>query len=123
MDTVAHLSEAKRPDTDVSFTLEFRKARERTPETRRDFDDVAVALVHDDWVSSAALERPTKPSPLGRKFLMALQEVFAGGDTTLFQQGRAVRSELWRAECARLGLIDPSKADSARTLFNKTSVS
>ena len=34
MDTVIHLGSAKREDTDVSFNLEFRKARERTPSTR-----------------------------------------------------------------------------------------
>jgi hypothetical protein len=33
MDTVVFMEEAKRDDTDVSFTLSFRKARERTPET------------------------------------------------------------------------------------------
>jgi hypothetical protein len=37
MDTVIHLEKADRPDTDVSFKLTFRKARERTPETRSDF--------------------------------------------------------------------------------------
>jgi len=39
----------KREDTDVSFSLSFIKARERTPTTRFDFQDVKIALVNDRW--------------------------------------------------------------------------
>jgi hypothetical protein len=49
LDTVAHMTEVPRPDTDVSFALEFKKARERTPATRKDFETVRVALVKDQW--------------------------------------------------------------------------
>src|SRR5262249_20125089 len=51
MDTVIHLEEVKRPDTDVSFLLTFRKARERTPDNRAAFADSKVALVDDHWTS------------------------------------------------------------------------
>ncbi len=34
MDTVAHLDAVKRDDTDISFSMSFKKARERTPTTR-----------------------------------------------------------------------------------------
>jgi len=120
MDTVLHLSEAKRPDTDVSFILEFRKARERTPETRQDFRDVTIALVNDQWVWSAAADKPTKPSPLGGKFLRALENALAGEETTVFQGWKAAKSDVWKAECVSLGLIDPvGNQNSARTLFNK----
>jgi hypothetical protein len=49
MDTVLFGEKVERPDTDVSFKLEFRKARERTPQTRADFADITVALVDNTW--------------------------------------------------------------------------
>lgn len=48
LDTVAVLESIKRDDADVSFRLEFKKARERTPETRTDFAPLKVWLT-DDW--------------------------------------------------------------------------
>ncbi len=119
MDTVAHLTEAKRADTDVSFTLEFHKARERTPETRRDFEPVTIALVDDQWEGSVAAEKHGKPAPLEAKFLEALQDAFTAGETVLFQTWQAIKVDRWRAECARRGLIDLAKPDSARTLLNR----
>jgi hypothetical protein len=119
MDTVLHLAEAARPDTDVSFRLEFRKARERTPETRNDFADAEIALVLDEWTSSAAAERRQQPSPTGQKFLEALRSVFATVEPIQFQTWNAVKSEDWRAECVTLGLLDLDKPHSARTLFGK----
>ncbi|EJW11718.1 hypothetical protein A33M_2915 [Rhodovulum sp. PH10] len=44
LDTVMVLEAVRRDDTDVSFVLEFRKARERTPATRADFAPVKVWL-------------------------------------------------------------------------------
>ena len=54
LDTCAHLTEVKRPDTDVSFELKFVKARERRPDNRAEFQDVTIALVDDEWTCSAA---------------------------------------------------------------------
>jgi hypothetical protein len=54
LDTVVHLTRATRPETDVSFDLEFRKARERTPETRQEFAERQVRLVMDQWVHEAS---------------------------------------------------------------------
>ena len=119
MDNVIHLTEEKRADTDVSFRLEFHKARERTPETRRDFEAVTIALVDDEWTCSAAIAKQGKPSPMELKFLEALREVFAGGDVIPFQTWKAVKADAWRDECVRLGLLDRDKPHSARTLFAK----
>jgi hypothetical protein len=49
MDTVIHLKPVKRADTGVSFEVEFRKARERTPSTQNEFKTARVALVNDKW--------------------------------------------------------------------------
>ena len=49
LDTVIVLEAAERPDTDIAFNLQFRKARERTPENRDDFADAIVTLERDCW--------------------------------------------------------------------------
>jgi hypothetical protein len=119
LDTVLHMEAVENAETDVSFSLEFRKARERTPATRADFQTTRIALVGDAWRSEAtATASKGHVSPLGLKFMSALQNVLAGGST--LRNGRpSTTLDMWRGECARMGLIDPAKADSARTLFNK----
>lgn len=49
MDNTIHLEQIERPDADVSFRMTFRKAREREPTTRADFEDMEIALVNDAW--------------------------------------------------------------------------
>jgi AAA domain len=121
MDTVAHLDAVKRDDTDVSFSMAFRKARERTPTTRFDFQDVKIALVHDRWeheVTEAV--RAEKVSPRVQKALDALNNVLASEQAvTLSGNRRAAHRDHWAAECSARGLIDlAGKAESARTLMN-----
>jgi hypothetical protein len=122
MDTTMHLDEAKRADTDVSFTMTFKKARERTPATRFDFQDVKIALVNNQWEHELTdARRPDRVSPQTAKALDALTNVIAGDQAvTLSGNRRAAKREDWQAECVRLGLIDTAaKPDSARTLFAK----
>ncbi len=121
MDTVVHLDEVKRPDTDVSFSMSFPKARERKPTTRFDFQDVKIALVDDRWEHVVAeTRRPTAISPQTTKALEALTNVIAGGQVVALHGRRAVKDDHWKAECALLGLIDAqAKPHSSRTLFAK----
>lgn len=121
MDTVVVLEAVRRDDTDVSFCLDFRKARERSPATRLDFQQARVALLDDRWMFEAAeARRPAKVSPLGGKFLDALRNAMAGDERVNLRGQPAVSTDVWRAECVTLGLIDPgAKAHSARTLFAK----
>jgi hypothetical protein len=120
MDTVAHLDAVKRDDTDVSFSLSFKKARERTPATRFDFQDVKIALVNDRWEHELTdTRRPGRVAPRIEKALQALTNVIAGDQAeTLPGNRRAAKSNDWKAECILLGLIDAeAKPHSARTLF------
>jgi hypothetical protein len=121
MDTVAHLDAVKRDETDVSFSMSFKKARERTPTTRFDFQDVKIALVNDRWEHELTqTQRPEKISPQTTRALDALRNVIAGGlVTTLLSNRTAVSKESWIDELALLGMIDKGKADSARSLFNR----
>ena len=104
----------------MSFTLKFEKARERTPETRRDFENILIALLHDQWTYSTASGKPKEPSPLGKKFLDALQSAFDGGKKVQHQSWQAITADEWEAECAKRGLIDlDGKRNSARSLMSK----
>jgi hypothetical protein len=121
VDTVIHMEDAKRPDTDVSFLLSFRKARERTPANRPAFDDCKVALLDNHWISDqTAVSVKAKVSPLGKKFYDALVNATTDSDAKKMFNCPAATIEEWRAECFKLGLIDKdNKPDSARTLFSK----
>ena len=118
MDNVIHLTTEERPDTDVSFRLEFRKARTRTPETRRDFQDATIALVNDEWISSAAASAKAKIEPLAVKFLDALRDAVIGNDVRMYGCP-AASLDLWRSECVKHGLIDPKSNNKARAMFAK----
>jgi hypothetical protein len=121
MDTVIALESVERPETDVSFQLAFKKARERTPDTRTDFVDVRVALVNNRWVFETVTEASSRqPSPLGAQFLKALTNVMASDDVVIYRGERAARLDAWRRECVTLGILDPgAKPDSARSLLSK----
>jgi hypothetical protein len=120
MDTVMLCAEQQRPDTDVSFSLNFTKARERTPETRRDFEEITIALLNDEWTYSGAPQKQKKPSPRARKFLDALQNAFVDAEKHRFQTWQAIKISAWQAECARIGLIDlDANRQSARSQMSK----
>ena len=122
MDTVIQLEKVNRPDTDVSFQLVFKKARERRPDTRADFVDMRVALLDGEWTFEpvTAPQRATAPSPLGNKFLAALIDALNGTSVIMHKRGRCVNVDTWRQLCILNGLIDKNeKGDSARSLFSK----
>jgi hypothetical protein len=108
-----------RPETDVSLKLEFRKARERRPENRADFADINIALIGDEWTySSPEGGSKTPPSPAGRKFLDALLNALASDEAATSGGIRRVSIEVWKRECQALGLLDPAKPNSCRSLFS-----
>jgi hypothetical protein len=118
MDTVLFGEKVERPDTDVRFKLEFRKARERTPLTRADFADINVALVNDEWTySNPDGGAKMQPSPHGQKFLNALVNALAGDRVTTISGRRCVTLETWKRECGAIGLMEQDK--KGLTLFSK----
>jgi 5S rRNA maturation endonuclease (ribonuclease M5) len=120
LDTVMHLTEVKRADTDVSFALSFPKARERTPDNRGDFAEVNIALVDDEWVSEEATGGKGKPSPMAIKFFEALREAARDSSITHINGYLIATLDHWQAQCKTNGLIDPTmKPDSARSMFSK----
>jgi hypothetical protein len=120
LDTVIALEPAENPETDVSFTLSFRKARERAPSTRADFADTTIALMGNEWHTNRLASRKSHVSPLGLKFHQALLSVLASDAAGPIGGRRTATLAAWKQEAARLGLTDPaSNAKSADSLFNK----
>jgi hypothetical protein len=119
MDNHLHFDKVDDPDTDVSFKLMFRKAREREPATRKDFQDVQIRLVGDAWswqVTDGA--RQEKLSPVMQKFYDALCQATVESGTQMFGSP-AASFELWQKVCVQRGLIDPDlKPASARAKFS-----
>jgi hypothetical protein len=119
MDVVIHLTKAERADTDISFKLEFQKARERRPDNRDDFQPVNIFLVDDRWHGDApsVSQRAKKVSPMAMKYFEALQNVVGGGQLPKSKRLHglhAVHSDDWRAECELLGLLDPEGRENAK---------
>lgn len=52
LDTVCLMEEVERPDADIAFTLNFTKARERTPDNRADFEPATITLAANQWHST-----------------------------------------------------------------------
>jgi hypothetical protein len=90
MGAVILLTKAERDDTDVSFTLKFDKARERTPENRDNFREVNICLLNDEWQSSG----PTKDYAPGLRTLIdSINEaLISAGITHHIQDGPSVRA-------------------------------
>jgi hypothetical protein len=120
MDTVIHLETIERDDTDVSFQLNFRKARERTPQTRADFADVRIALIGDEWTYFTAIRKKGEVPPVTWKFFEALRDAAIGNDANKMFGCPAATFAAWQHECAKRGLIEPTaKPNSARSLFSQ----
>lgn len=128
LDTSILLERLNRPDTDIAFTLTFKKSRERAPHNRADFEPVAITLGNDRWQFEASQAQPKgkQPSPTGKKYHGALMDALAErGEIRAKAAGRiSVTMDEWRMECVRLGLLEKVPADtkprkSQQSLFNK----
>ncbi len=115
MDTVLHLEEVKRADTDVSF-LTFPQSTEATPATKADFADVRVALVNDRWQSETA----AAPRPRCRRWPRSSTTPWStppgGNEQNVRLPDRHHRP--LGAECVKIGLLDKDK-ENARARFSK----
>ena len=118
MDTVIGLEAVEQPDASVSFQLNFRKARERTPDTWDDFEDVCIALIDGRWVSTGAPKGMAKVPPLAMKFLEALRAACTACGNQMDGHPAATIEE-WRTECVKRGLLEVDKNNRARAMFSK----
>jgi hypothetical protein len=51
VDIVAVMEDAEHPESDIAFKLTFKKARERNPDNRTDFEPTVITLAGDKWLS------------------------------------------------------------------------
>ena len=70
MDAVAMLKRIKNAGADLSFEIEFTKARERTPDNRADYEPITMSLVDDQWCHGNVPEK-TASSRLSAKQQLA----------------------------------------------------
>ena len=107
MDTYVQLEQAKRDDTDLSFLLTFRKARERNPGNRGQFTDARIALIGNHWTCVRSNVGPrAAPSPECQKYLDYLADLAT-------PEHRTVMLEQWFAVCGAHGM-GTEKADRHR---------
>ena len=105
MDTVIHLTAVERADSDICFQLEFRKARERTPENRADYQDVTIALANDEWASEIGISRD-KPKGKELGVLEAFDNLKKDGKAVLREGQWAIKADDWQRECDRCGITN-----------------
>jgi KaiC/GvpD/RAD55 family RecA-like ATPase len=124
MDAVAMLKRVKNASADLSFEIEFTKARERTPENRRDYETITMSLVDDQWSHGAAPEKSAsnRLSPKQQLAYDALTSIAALHGTPLptawgLPGGlSSVGVDAFKAELLSRGIVDASAANPrART--------
>jgi hypothetical protein len=114
MDTVVHLMAVERADTDICFQFEFRKARERTPETRNDYQDVTIALVEDRWVGTVGISRE-KLRPQDARMLEEFDKLVKDGKAVQLDAGYwAVQTADWQTVCVDGGITKSADVFRAR---------
>jgi hypothetical protein len=117
MDTYMQLDKTEDENTDVSFTLSFRKARDRTPENRSQFAVTDIQLLFNKWEYQAGIKKE-KLSPVGDKFFKALNAATKFADIKSALGFPMTTIEKWKEHCVTVGLIDPAgNPHNARTLF------
>lgn len=125
LDTVCLMEEVERPDADISFNLNFTKARERTPDNRADFETATISLVADRWNSSrGGGDRAQRKRNLEDQALEALDEaVERAGETPLGHRKipphtYCVSLDLWQ-RYFRQSYVGEAKSESVERVFRK----
>jgi KaiC/GvpD/RAD55 family RecA-like ATPase len=97
---------------DLAFSIEFTKARERTPDNRADYEPITMQLVNDEWQHGAVSERSSTLNNRYRNALTALTSIVAERGEKLSAawklppELRGVTIEAWRLELMARGIIE-----------------
>jgi hypothetical protein len=118
LDTVILLKRIEDISADIGFTLQFTKSRERAPHNQADFESVIITLAEDRWTVDGAARKSTAkpPPPVAQRFHAALLDALARMGVPQPQSASrpSVAMKEWKAECCRLGLLDPEPDDRRR---------
>jgi AAA domain-containing protein len=134
LDTVVLLERIERPDADIAFILKFKKARERAPDNRADFEDATITLANDGWSSeSGGANVRTGSRTASDRALELLQEaindqgVIPDWNKHIPPDTPCVTERVWRDYCKRGFLSDGGspepvkKAEAERKAFQRAS--
>jgi hypothetical protein len=120
MDSVMMLSRLKDvPNAELAFSVEFMKAREKTPETASDFESFTLSLRGDQWERDAGVVKEKGVPPGAARALAQLCKALDDHGTVpphnshIPPHVRAVRVEMWREYCDK-GEVSESDADEAK---------
>lgn len=109
-------------DADIAIRLTFTKARQRTPDTRDDFEPCELRLIGDEWKSTAATRRRSMPRNTNVAMQTLREAIEATGQTVPSMTGvpngvQGVQIAQWRDHFYRrrpLGVDDDGDADELR---------
>jgi hypothetical protein len=125
MDTVGLLKRVEDSDTeDLTFTLEFTKARERTRDNREDFDPITTSLIGDKW-TAAAVSPASKVGGAPKIALDILKRCIAEASERppasnhIPPDIRAVKASLWRKCCYQGTISEADTPDSKQKAFRR----
>jgi hypothetical protein len=125
MDCVAIMEKVHDPDSDLAFSLKFTKARERTPESRDDFEPIIMRLKGDQWTYEMA-DAAAKPSGQANVALNLLKKAIAEGGTIppacnhIPPGVPAVKESLWRKYCYQGAITEGDNPEAQRKAFNRS---
>ena len=117
------LTAVKRADTDLSFRLEFPKAREPTPENRADFAAISVALVDDAWTCDAPSASDAHVTGAAKIALKLLHRCLADtgerapASNHIPPGARTTTLVRWRSYCDAGTVASTDKPDAKRKAF------
>jgi hypothetical protein len=109
--TVARTKDGEEGDT---WTFELRVVEVGTDRDGNPIMSCSVEVTVEPERKTTKKREKKPPSPLGAKFLQALQDVFAAGATVPYQNWKAVKLDLWRAESERMNLLEKSDQKDAK---------
>jgi hypothetical protein len=111
VDLVGLMKRVDDPETDLAFTIEWTKARERTPDNRDQFEPVTLRLIDDVWVAGASGGvAATKLTGHQKTAYDALKRALADAgeippaSNHIPPSVRTVSESLWRGYAIKLGI-------------------
>ena len=126
MDTVVALT--KSPEDDGSISMEFKKARLRTPENREQFEPRSIRLEADGWASegiknASSGKRGPEVEQIAKAILAAYDRLADAVEASAGLDGKSVRkvkSEAVRDGSQNRGFLDKTKAAASRRHRDRT---
>jgi hypothetical protein len=124
MDTYA-LLERVADAKDLTFTLKFPKARERTPDNHSDFEDVTITLRNDQWEHVTATPKDKALPQSAKVAFDQLKRALvddgkpAPASNHIPPKMQCVTVSLWQRYCEKAAITDSEQPDAFRMAFKR----